>query len=215
MTPAAISLNSETGVLQIQADASQRAAIRVVVDSGDATLSVNEYAPNDFAGIRAGLVTPDTQTPFELESVTSIRFTGTNFNDLFSNESIFNSIIIGNAGNDFLYGGDGSDSIYGNDGRDTIEGAPFNSINNLFDTLIGNSGDDMIHGNADNDLLAGGDGDDHVDAAIRLMATQTTTGCTETKGLTGSVATTALIFSTTDNSSFAIPSRSYRRNHNR
>ncbi|MDO5297730.1 MAG: M91 family zinc metallopeptidase [bacterium] len=77
-----------------------------------------------------------------------------------------NDLIHGGDGNDVIYGLSGDDTIYGGEGHDYIDGGKGNdSIDggNGNDRLVGGEGDDNLLGGAGDDLLIGAHGVDHMD----------------------------------------------------
>jgi len=88
---------------------------------------------------------------------------------------LFNKVILGTTGNDWLYGTDQNDIILGNSGDDRIYGYGRNDVliggprDDLLDggdgndTLIGGAGNDQLYGGDGNDILIGGAGNDYID----------------------------------------------------
>ncbi|GAU75501.1 calcium-binding protein [Fusibacter sp. 3D3] len=76
-----------------------------------------------------------------------------------------NDRIAGRDGNDFLYGNNGKDIIIGEAGRDTIFGGTDDDMiygGSENDLLYGDSGNDQLYGGSGNDMLTGGDGIDYL-----------------------------------------------------
>ena len=79
-----------------------------------------------------------------------------------------NSVVGGEAGDDFITGGVGHEVLNGGQGNDGLDGGGGNDL--LIggagqDIIFGMSGDDEIHGGGGTDTLNGGDGDDLILAA--------------------------------------------------
>ena len=103
-----------------------------------------------------------------------VKVFGSGGNDKIVNNSRFNVIMNGGAGddnlisrrgNDLMYGGGGDDRIAGNGGNDRINGGDGNDILSGrygSDRIDGGDGSDKIFGGAGNDYLVGGNGDDMV-----------------------------------------------------
>lgn len=70
------------------------------------------------------------------------------------NTMIFDAIIVGTPGNDWIFGTNGRDLIFGLGGNDHINGS------NNHDCLVGGDGHDRVNGSNGNDFLDGGTGDD-------------------------------------------------------
>lgn len=106
----------------------------------------------------------------------SLKFTGSDNNDLITIEGVHTNIsvkmyaldgddiitiatgggdlIYGGDGNDIISTGDGNDRVYGDNGQDTLNGDAGR------DKLYGGADNDIINGGADNDLIKGDEGDD-------------------------------------------------------
>ena len=105
-------------------------------------------------------------TGSELNDVTKIIITGTDFGDTFDFSAVQlaipifvdggagNDLIRGGAAADVIIGGLGDDSLHGGGGDDDLRGGVGN------DALNGNAGSDLMDGGTGNDVLTGGSDDD-------------------------------------------------------
>jgi hypothetical protein len=92
----------------------------------------------------------DKQWDFLGSNVQRVRFTGSDANDAFENDTARPSMAFGNGGQDVLIGGSGSDKLYGGSGDDRLTGGASD------DYLDGGAGNDYLDGGAGNDGLFGG-----------------------------------------------------------
>ena len=106
-----------------------------------------------------------SQASWTSSAVTSVRFSGGDGNDVFTNRTGLRTTAHGDAGADRLTGGTGGDCLYGDAGADFLDGgANSDSLygGNGNDTLEGGDGNDTLRGEADNDTLAGEGGVDYL-----------------------------------------------------
>ena len=153
-----------------------------VTIAGDATANVGRFFEFDSETYRARLDGFAEQS-FAKSTVSKIIFIGFDGDDQFTNETLVESLILGNDGDDTLIGGNGIDVVNGGDGDDTIVGhgdddrliggAGADEIEGGFGSdrifggeglnrLFGNEDADLIFGGSDVDIISGGDGADQV-----------------------------------------------------
>jgi hypothetical protein len=113
-------------------------------------------------------------TYFPAMQVNEIVFQGSQYDDLFINNTYKTSQAHGLGGSDVLWGGFAADSLYGDDGNDFLGSragvdALFGGLGNDIldsggdsDLLVGDAGNDTIKGGAGNDIVFGGAGNDWI-----------------------------------------------------
>lgn len=122
-----------------------------VTIAGDASNNVGRFFDFDSNFYRARLDGIAVQN-FAKSTVSKVIFIGFDGDDQFTNETLVESLILGNGGDDTLIGGNGIDVVNGGDGQDIIVGRGGD------DRLIGGLGADDIEGGLGNDRIFGGEG---------------------------------------------------------
>lgn len=120
--------------------------------SADGSISIDRFQFNDQTYTAAQF-----QQAFQAQKAETIKFVGTNGDD----------ILHGNAGNNEIDGGnDGHDTIYGHDGDDILREHSETYYGNepaSDDKLYGGNGNDKLYAHVGADLLDGGAGDDYLE----------------------------------------------------
>lgn len=149
LVPAVVSMAN--GVISVTAGSSEAVSVRVESPTWD-TVWVDVKS---------------NQTPvsrvYRTTQVREVRFTGSNQNDTFVNNTILRTTAFGKDGNDTIRAGSGASVIDGGAGHDVLLGGAGNDDlrgREGNDTLYGLNGDDYLTGNDGDDTLYGGNGDD-------------------------------------------------------
>lgn len=147
--------------LSFQSLESRRMLAGIFFSSGEVTIAggaggdIGSFIQVDASTYQASLSGFADQS-FSAATVNKVIFIGFDGNDVFTNSTGVESLMLGNDGDDVLYGGTGVDVANGGSGNDQIFGGTGE------DRLVGNTGDDLLVGGDGNDRLFGGDGFDEM-----------------------------------------------------
>ena len=119
--------------------------------SGGSVADVGSIRNLDSSTVRVSLSGYESQD-YSTDSVSKVTFIGFGGDDIFTNDTAIESLLLGSGGNDTLIGGSGNDVINGGSGNDQIQG------NDGIDRILGGAGDDTISGNNGDDSIIGGNG---------------------------------------------------------